>query len=277
MWPALTRPRNPQIRQANFRFVSDSDGAGRSAEVFVARPDHGRVFTTGRRVRLGDVDPSGRVRLDALARYLQDIARDDSADSGLPDPMAWVVRRTAIEVIRQPSFQEAITLTTWCSGVGGRWAERRTTIEGEHGALVETATIWVHIDPASGRPARLGPEFFVLYGPTAAGRKVDARLNHPGEAPGFAVAGPWSWRVTDFDVLGHVNNAAYASIVEEALAVGANGDGPVNLDGCRIEFEYRDSAQPGSDATWSMAVQDTLVQVWVTADDQLAFTASVQR
>ena len=46
-------------------------------------------------MRLGDVDPSGRLRLDAIARYLQDVASDDAADAGLDT--GWVARRTLIE------------------------------------------------------------------------------------------------------------------------------------------------------------------------------------
>ena len=44
---------------------------------FIGAPDSARVVTRRRRVRLGDAAPSGTVRLDALARYLQDIADDD--------------------------------------------------------------------------------------------------------------------------------------------------------------------------------------------------------
>ena len=45
-------------------------------------PSAGRTFTGERIVRLGDVSPAGRLRLDAVARYLQDIATDDAVDAG---------------------------------------------------------------------------------------------------------------------------------------------------------------------------------------------------
>ena len=38
------------------------------------------MFTTARTVRGTDVTPAGRLRFDALARYLQDAAEDDLAD-----------------------------------------------------------------------------------------------------------------------------------------------------------------------------------------------------
>src|SRR3546814_5593560 len=44
----------------------------------VPRPPRGRVFEGARRVRLGDVSPAGRLRLDAATRYLQDLSADDT-------------------------------------------------------------------------------------------------------------------------------------------------------------------------------------------------------
>lgn len=205
----------------------------------VPRPASGRVFTTTRRVRLGDVTTAGRVRLDALARYLQDVARDDSADSGLENPMGWVVRRTALVVARWPVFQEGLAVATWCSGIGPRWAERRTTITGEHGGLVETVTVWVHVDATTGRPARLVAGFADLYGEAAAGRVADAKLQLPAEPSPGATRRPWPLRHTDFDVLGHVNNAAYWEAVEELC----DADGPPLPLGAVVE--HRAALEPG--------------------------------
>ncbi|NDH84637.1 MAG: hypothetical protein EBY65_07160, partial [Acidimicrobiia bacterium] len=116
------------------------------------KPASGRIFESTRRIRLAEVDPTGRCRLDATVRHLQDVARDDSTDSGLTDPMTWVVRRTMLDVHRAPVFQEQIALATWCSGHGGRWAERRTEIRGDEGAHVEAVTIWIYVDGETGAP-----------------------------------------------------------------------------------------------------------------------------
>src|SRR5947207_12307857 len=87
-------------------------------------PARGRVYTGRRRVRLGDASPGGRLRLDAAARYLQDVSNDDTRDGGLDDE-GWVVRRTTLEVVAFPVMGEELELRTFCSGTGGRWAERR--------------------------------------------------------------------------------------------------------------------------------------------------------
>jgi hypothetical protein len=46
------------------------------------RPADGRVYAGRRRIRLADTDASGRLRLDAIARFLQDLAIDDVQETG---------------------------------------------------------------------------------------------------------------------------------------------------------------------------------------------------
>ena len=72
----------------------------RPATALLAPNPGGRTFRTERTVRLGDVDSGGWLRLDAIARHLQDVASDDALDADLPNPMGWVVRRTMIRVVR---------------------------------------------------------------------------------------------------------------------------------------------------------------------------------
>ena len=200
----------------------------------VPRPTAGRVFEGQRRVRLADVSPAGRLRLDAAARFLQDLSADDTADAALEDAEAWVVRKTVIEVVAFPRYLEPLALATWCSGTGSHWAERRISIQGDRGGAIEAATTWVHIDMASGRPSRIPAGFDEVYGEAHGGRRVKARLDHPdppdAELDGF----PWPLRFSDFDVLGHVNNAACWQIVEQALSERRDLRAPL-----RAEVQHR--------------------------------------
>ena len=94
----------------------------------VAPPAEGRVFTDRARAGLGDVAPSGRVRLDTIARWLQDAAFADLLDSGVPDDGVWIVRRLRLRVERFPRMHENVSVATWCSGAGeprGRAAQHR--------------------------------------------------------------------------------------------------------------------------------------------------------
>ncbi|HUS41720.1 MAG TPA: acyl-ACP thioesterase domain-containing protein [Ilumatobacteraceae bacterium] len=186
------------------------------ASELVDRPDVGRVFSRARRVRLGDVDARARLRLDSIARYLQDIATDDATDAQLDDAFGWVVRRTMIEIRRAAGLDEVLELSTFCAGTGRSWAERRTTISGERGASIEAASLWIRVDPASGRPTVLGDDFLSAYAGTAGGRRVSSRLQLAPPPPD-ADRCQWTIRRVDIDPLGHVNNAAQWAIVEETL------------------------------------------------------------
>ncbi len=189
---------------------------------FLSPPSVGRRFTGGQRVRLGDTDPEGRLRPDAAARYLHDVAGDDWEDTGVDSGDLWVVRRTAIRLApagRWPNLGEAVTATTWCSGIGAAWAERRTDLAVGGVVLVEAEALWVPLD-GTGRPRRISHGFRDVYGLASGGRRVSGRVTAP-VVPDGAERRPWPLRRVDLDVAGHVNNAAsWTALVEVA-------DGPV--------------------------------------------------
>jgi acyl-ACP thioesterase len=200
------------------------------------------------------------MRLDALARYLQDVANDDATEALGDDSMAWVVRRTAVHVEQFPVFREPLTLTTWASGVGSRWAERRTSVHGSLGGHIEAVSLWVHVHLESGRPQKLLPSFVDAYGEAAGGRQVNARLSH-GDVPSDVDRSPWTLRFADFDVVAHVNNAIYWAMVEEHVDVTA----PVT-----IELEFRGGVDRGQ----QVEVAGSGSALWILADGVVA--ASVQ-
>ncbi len=204
----------------------------------VPPPAQGRVFRRAARVGLADVTPSGRARLDAIARWLQDTALADVEDAGLGEGL-WIVRRLRLAVERFPVFGEALELATFCSGAGRFWAERRTSVAGAGGAQVEAGALWVHLAENGARPAPMPPGFEPVYGAAAAGRRVRARLRHPAAPPPAAPLRPWRFRAADLDLAGHVNNAVYWQALEEELA----GDPlPGGLD---AEVEHRAPADAG--------------------------------
>jgi acyl-ACP thioesterase len=202
-------------------------------------PDRGRIFTEPPvRPGLADCAPTGRVRLDALARFVQDIAYADAEDARLSRRAAWVVRRTRMRVERFPRFGERLELATFCSGLGRMWAERRTTISGGE---VDVVSLWVHLDPLSGRPTPITEEEIAMWGESTAGRKVTARLHHPNPE-GTEDSAPWRFRATECDLANHVNNAAYLQPLEEELLTNEAGG---ELEAIDLEIEYRSPAQPG--------------------------------
>jgi acyl-ACP thioesterase len=216
-----------------------------AVDEMIAVPQDGRVFGLPMRPGLADCAPSGRMRLDALARWLQDVAYADVEDAGLQDAAVWVVRRSRITVHRFPRFGERFVVRTFCSGIGRMWAERRTTVaradappDEIRAGDVEAVSLWVHLDPADGRPVPLTDRELEVYGGTGYDRKVTARLRHP-KPPAAGQVTSWRFRATECDVADHVNNAAYWVPLEEELLQGPD---PAEID---VEIEFRSPAQPG--------------------------------
>ncbi len=215
---------------------------GHKLTELIGPPERGRTFTGSARAGLADCVPGGRVRLDVLARWLQDLAFDDVEDAGLQDAAVWVVRRSRLRVERFPRFGERHRLLTYCSGMGRMWAERRTTISLDGEAArphVEGVSLWVHLDAHTRRPSLFSEPELRTYEEAARGRRVGARLRHPAPPDPPAERYTWTFRATERDLADHINNAAYWQPVEEHLLDS------VEPDSVDAEMEFRTPAQPG--------------------------------
>lgn len=201
----------------------------------------GRVFEGTITPGVADVVGGGRSRLDAIARWLQEIARQDLQDAGFEGRGVWIVRRTRIKVEVFPSYGDRLAIRTFCSGIGRFSAERRTSIAGGDGARVETVSRWICLDPEGSRPQRFDEDFQAAYAEPAAGRDANVRVRHP-DPPADAPRERWAFRATDLDIAGHVNNSHYWAPIEQDLL---DLDEPESFDG---EVEHREPAGVGEAA-----------------------------
>ena len=183
---------------------------------YVPFTTEGRRFSQQSRVRLGDTGGNGIIRPDAIARILQNVATDDWDELNIDRDLQWLVRRTSFRVVegaQLPKYGEFITCTTWGSGHGAAWGERRTNIYVGDVLSVEAASIWVPVN-FEGMPQRMRPGFINSYGEASSVRKVSGRIAVP-EIPSDAKRTPWFIRRSDIDIVDHVNNAASWQAVSE--------------------------------------------------------------
>lgn len=219
-----------------------------------------RRFASRRPIRLSDTDANGRLRLDAVARYLQDVASDDWADAGFESSESiWVVRRTELTVEQPFADDDSVALETWCSGVAAAAASRRYSLTGDHGGRIEAESVWIHLDRQL-RPLRLPESFREVYGPSAEGHGVATRFTLPAP-PADTHGERWPLRRTDEDRLGHVKNAVYWVPLEEQFG----------SDVGHAVLEYRKPVDVGDDA---LLVRDGS-QLWITVGGEVRAAAAI--
>ena len=228
---------------------------------YVPLPASGRRFSTPSRVYLGDVNPQGLLRLDGVARTLQDVATDDWDDSGINSEFFWVARRTSFRTVgaHWPRYQDDLHSTTWCAGTGAAWAERRTKIYVKGELIIEASSLWVPINDG-GFPQRIPARFYEIYGEAMNGRRVSGRVAAATVTPG-ATRRDWTIRQSDLDVVGHVNNAAMWQAVEEVF------DAPV----ASAEMVHHGQMEAGDE----VQLLHHGKQLWLVVDEEVRVNARI--
>jgi acyl-ACP thioesterase len=216
------------------------------------------------------MDPRGRLRLDVVARFLQEIAIDDVDETGWGAPEhLWFVRRMRMDVLEPFLGDRAVELVTWCSGLATVAAGRRWSLTGDRGGRMEVDSVWIHLD-ADQRPARIAR--FDVYAEAAGGRRVSARpqlTDPPPDAPRF----PWPLRASDVDLHGHVNNTVYWQAIEHVLlGAGPELEGPL-----RARVDFREPLDLGSALELAAAGDEHQLEIAFVADGRIKAVAAIDQ
>ena len=250
-------------------------------------------FTADYRVRTGDIDQDMRVRLDGLARYLQDVANDNIAvlPFAKTDPF-WIIRRTVIDVLVPITWPSDFSVERWCGSLSTRWTNMRVRInavsdtnefnpEPRPNGVVETEAFWINMN-AEGMPSRISDLAMETLLPMTDEHRLRWKAMNPGKAPAPEELDlpdrEHVLRITDFDPFKHLNNAAYFEAVEDELVDHADLlEGPY-----RAIIEYLRPIQPGTRVMVRRQRLDDVLLMWImTPDDagdlQVAASVSIGR
>jgi acyl-ACP thioesterase len=181
---------------------------------------HPDVFDREWPLRVADIDATGRLRLDAAARHIQDIGQDQLRELGFQEthPL-WIVRRTMVDLIRPIEFQDMLRLRRWCSGTSNRWCEMRVRVDGRKGGLIESEAFWININRDTEMPSRIADDFLEgLRRTTDVDRLRWKAYLKPGARDTADQIVEYPVRFTDIDLFDHMNNSVYWSVVEDYLA-----------------------------------------------------------
>jgi acyl-ACP thioesterase len=237
-------------------------------EGVVPIPSQGRTFSESRRVRLTDMDAQGRLRLDAVARFLQEIAIDDVDETGwgAPDHL-WFVRRMRVDVIEPFLADRAVELVTWCSGLATVAAGRSWSLTGDGGGRIEVDSVWIHLD-AHQRPARI--THFDAYAQAAGGRRVSAKPQL-ADPPTDGLRSPWPLRASDVDLHGHVNNTVYWQAIEHVLL----DTGPEPGHPLRARLDFREPLDLGDPLELAVTGDEHELDIGFMVDGRVKAVAAI--
>jgi medium-chain acyl-[acyl-carrier-protein] hydrolase len=182
------------------------------------------VFQKEYSVHSYETDARGLAKASALLNYLQDSAGEHAGRLGVgvldlfKRNMTWVLSRYHVLVHRYPALGARLEVTTWPSGMAGRFATRDFEVSDGGGPVLTATSSWMVISLDKKQPVKVED----VVGP---GYAIDRRaLDDP-----FASLPVLSARDSEFrfrvetahlDWNRHVNNAVFVQWALEAVPLG---------------------------------------------------------
>lgn len=184
------------------------------------------VFERSFRVRHYECDAYGHVNHANYLRYMQETAVDASAavgyDKDTYDAIGcfWLIRQTGISYLLPLTYEDTVIVKTWVSDFRRATSRRlyELRVAGSGALAAEGFTDWVYLERSSLRPVRVPPEMVAAFTPPDGLQQDKKRDPFPGQPPPPAGVFRMRRRVrwSEIDPVGHVNNAAYLSFLEDS-------------------------------------------------------------
>lgn len=212
----------------------------------------GDEFAAGYRVRFDEAAPDGRIRTSGLLRYSQDLAAQHSESLGYDRAwyaargLTWLVRAAEVAIVAAMPYGSLLQGATRVLGFRRVWSRRESVFTLPDGSTAASVRIdWVLLDER-GRPARIPAEFERVF-PAPADTLQLGRVTLGDPAPD-AARRAFRVRPQELDPMDHVNNAAYADWVDEAILAGRTDGAPDPTRSIprRLWLEYALAAEPDS-------------------------------
>lgn len=230
------------------------------------------------RLRWMDFDRYGRMQPAAMLDIFQDLAIAHAEELGigraamLEKNVVWVVIRTKLQVLQDPTPGEVVNVHTWPHSLSRFSFIRDFSMRNEAGEeLVKATQEWVLMDFdtrkfCSAKDAYTGPHDFEEA--RAFGKRPRKLKDFDAEGAPALIIVP---RFADIDVNGHVNNAVYGDYVVNAL-----NPGPEGAIGT-FQIDYRHEALPGEPLEMFVHEDGGVVSVKaVNPRGEVAFASAIE-
>jgi medium-chain acyl-[acyl-carrier-protein] hydrolase len=175
-------------------------------------------------IGFNEVDSRHRVRLKHLFNYLQEAAAAHShqvgcgTDNLLKQGYAWVLNKVGLSVKHLPKLGEQIDIETWHKGSRGFRSYRDYQIRRGEEILAAASSLWLFIDVQKKKIIKPPADINARY-TFETDNAIDLDLDSWRPTKTFQPqhTATITTRPSDFDPLGHANNAVYLDYLEVLL------------------------------------------------------------
>lgn len=180
-------------------------------------------FTQKYRIPFYECDYTRRIKMSAILKYAAEIAGLAYTLKGFGHEELWekqmvfLLSRISYKVIRYPTEQEIVNVTTWECGKTGALFNRGVdfiTLDGEK--LISYISGWVLVNPTTRKMYR--PSHFDFNMPQDMEKPIEALAIGKIISQNLTVIGKKIVTVSNLDCNGHVYNANYADMVADVIS-----------------------------------------------------------
>jgi acyl-ACP thioesterase len=176
-------------------------------------------------IGFNEVDKHHQIRLKHLFNCLQEAAASHSLQVGcgtadlLKQGYAWVLNKVGLSIKRLPKLGEEIDIVTWHKGTRGFRSYRDYQIKHGEDILAAATSLWLFIDVQNKRIIKPPNDISARYTfETDNATDLDLDAWRPNKTFQPQHTTTITTRPSDFDPLGHANNAVYLDYLEVLLA-----------------------------------------------------------
>ena len=180
------------------------------------------------RIRYSDRDRFGCLKLRTLLDYAQEAAGNHAELLGFgmealrTRHQAWMLSRIRLRILDYPVSETQVQVTTWPSGFERLFATREYSFAAgpEQRVFAEGTSYWVIFDTEARRLLSAPKELADLPCDVGAEERFFNDLGKLPEVRQAPLMDEVKIREHQIDANGHLNNAEYASLVQDVLTVG---------------------------------------------------------
>lgn len=215
------------------------------------------IFQQKKTIAWHDVDANGRLKLSALAVFLQEASMTHSQQLGFgyrfmdEQDALWMLRSMHAKIYQYPVWNQNIKIETWHKNYQGLRALRDFLITDENGnQLIAVSSVWMVIDTKTRRPLRLA--MLDQFKDSAKMTDVlpEFKCTQSTQPESFETLR--TVRFSETDLYGHLNNARYFEWLADELEGRYPDHKPIESFEMQFKHECRQNEKIQLNGSYSM-------------------------